>query len=135
MAMLIVIVFLIGLYIFFKNSSGSHSEISNNSIPIKKYSSSNTSNIHKSKSQTYNKSLIEINREVIEIAIATNKNIKFKYKDKEDKLTSRTVKPTRLFIFQLVESDGQMLCIESFCYLRNASRTFALFRMSNVQII
>jgi predicted DNA-binding transcriptional regulator YafY len=135
MEILIVIALLIGLYIYFKNNSGARNEVNDCTIPKKRSSSSHASNTNRSNSQTYKKSLIETNREILEIAIEKNKNIKFRYKDKDEKLTNRTVNPKRLFMYQLDEGDGQMLCIESFCYLRNASRTFALFRMSNVQIM
>jgi len=65
-------------------------------------------------------------------AIDDGKNIKFNYTDKEGARTTRTVRPKR--IFDYAYEGGSMRCVEARCYLRGADRTFAIFRMSSVEI-
>ena len=65
-------------------------------------------------------------------AIDAGKNIKFNYTDKEGARTMRTVRPRRLFDYAY--EGGTMRCVEAHCYLRGADRTFAIFRMSSVEI-
>lgn len=65
-------------------------------------------------------------------AIDAQKNIKFNYSDKEGARTTRTVRPRQLFDYAY--EGGMMRCVEAHCYLRGADRTFAIFRMSLVEI-
>ena len=79
-------------------------------------------------------SLIDKNEEIINTALRDKKTIHFNYEDRNKVRTSRTVNPNRLFTYYF-DDDGEMLCLEAFCHLRKANRTFALFRMSSVTII
>jgi len=134
MMVIIIIAIAIGLYFLLKNKSGPAAKVNYGPASSHRPSSTYKNNAHKQTTRVYEKSLIEKNKEIIETAISSSKNIKFTYKDKEGEITIRTVKPNRLFMYQLDSNQGEMLCVESFCYLRGASRTFALFRMSNSQI-
>lgn len=78
-------------------------------------------------------SLIDKNEEIISDALSNKKSIHFNYEDRNKVRTSRTVIPKRLFTYYF-DDDGEMLCLEAFCHLRKANRTFALFRMSSVTI-
>lgn len=78
-------------------------------------------------------SLIDKNEEIISDALSNKKSIHFNYEDRNKVRTSRTVIPNRLFTYYF-DDDGEMLCLEAFCHLRKANRTFALFRMSSVTI-
>lgn len=79
-------------------------------------------------------SLVEGNRLLIESAIRDKKKVAFRYKDKSEQVTQRTITPQRLFWYKFDEREGQMLCVEAFCHLRNNTRTFALFRMTQVRL-
>ncbi len=79
-------------------------------------------------------SLIDKNEEIINTALRDKKTIHFNYEDRNKVRTTRTVNPNRLFTYYF-DDDGEMLCLEAFCHLRKANRTFALFRMSSITII
>jgi hypothetical protein len=83
----------------------------------------------------YDVSLIETNKQIIEDAINRGIKISFRYKDKSDQITTRTVTPQRIFLYEFDEREGKMLCLEAFCHLRNSNRTFALFRMTQTRSI
>jgi len=79
-------------------------------------------------------SLIDKNEEIITTALISNRKIQFNYEDRNKARTSRIVNPIRLFTYYF-DDEGEMLCLEAFCHLREANRTFALFRMSSVTTI
>jgi hypothetical protein len=81
----------------------------------------------------YDVSLIQTNKIIIEDAINRGIKISFRYKDKSDQITTRTVTPQRIFLYEFDEREGKMLCLEAFCHLRNSNRTFALFRMTQLK--
>ena len=61
-------------------------------------------------------------------------DITFKYIDRIGIITYRRVTPKKIFMYQLEKSDGQMLCMESYCHLRKDNRTFALFRIEDINL-
>jgi len=61
-------------------------------------------------------------------------DITFKYIDRIGTITYRRVTPKKIFMYQLEESGGQMLCMESYCHLRKDNRTFALFRIEDINL-
>ena len=65
-------------------------------------------------------------------AIIQGKNLSFHYIDKEGVSTTRTVRPKQIFDYRF--DGGTMRCVEAYCYLRSADRTFAIFRMRSVEI-
>ena len=101
-------------------------------------SKSNGSSYAKHKSSytggNYELTLVESNRLLIESAIRDEKKVAFKYKDKSEQITQRTITPQRLFWYKFDEREGQMLCVEAFCHLRKSTRTFALFRMTQANL-
>jgi hypothetical protein len=101
---------------------------------VKRNNNSYASNKSTHSGGNYETSLVEGNKLLIESAISSGKKIAFKYKDKSDQVTQRTVSPQRIFWYQFDEREGQMLCLEAFCHLRNSSRTFALFRMTQIKL-
>ena len=119
------------LYFYLKNSGSAASSLPtyrNDRVkPRKNYGKPSSTN-------KYDTSLVENNRLEIEKAIRDGKKVSFRYKDKEERITERTVTPQRTFWYEFDEGGGQMLCVEAFCHLRNSSRTFALFRMSQVRL-
>ena len=133
---LILLLICIGLYLYLKNNSKNVNNYSpSNSIKYKQeFSKANTSskkNYGKFYKDNYVVSLVDKNEIFIKEAILNKSKINFKYCDKDKNLTQRTVTPLRLFIHNFGE-DGEMLCLDSFCHLRNSNRTFALFRMSSL---
>ena len=83
--------------------------------------------------RTYNESKAKTNKDILLEAISMNKNVSFGYVDKSDQVTSREVKPRKVFWYEFGE-EGRMECLDAHCLLRNESRTFALFRISNLEI-
>lgn len=73
-------------------------------------------------------------RKVIEAAIRLHQRVSFDYiKPGEASATRRTVMPIRLVIYRRgTQFAGTRLV--AFCYLRNAERTFALERMSRLEV-
>ena len=102
--------------------------------PIRKAYSSKKVKIRKSSNKrTYNASKIKTNKDVLLEAISANRNVSFKYVDKSDQITFREVTPRKVFWYEFGE-EGRMECLDAHCLLRNESRTFALFRISNLNI-
>lgn len=70
----------------------------------------------------------------IEEAIRVGNDIQFSYVDRKGTRTCRTITPYRLTRYYHLRGFGSSLCVEGFCKLRIAQRTFALKRMSNVEV-
>ena len=83
--------------------------------------------------RTYNASKAKTNKDVLLEAINANRNVSFRYVDKSDQVTFREVTPRKIFWYEFGE-EGRMECLDAHCLLRNESRTFALFRISNLNI-
>jgi predicted DNA-binding transcriptional regulator YafY len=83
--------------------------------------------------RTYNESKTKTNKDILLEAISANRNVSFSYVDKSDQVTSREVTPRKVFWYEFGE-EGRMECLDAHCLLRNESRTFALFRISNLSI-
>ena len=66
---------------------------------------------------------------LLEWAIQSNQKVRFSYETRNGKKSDRTVTPIK---FKTVE---QTLCLESYCHLRNAKRSFAIKRMRDIKII
>ena len=86
-----------------------------------------------SSKRTYNESKAKTNKDILLEAIRANRNVSFRYVDKSDHVTSREVTPRKVFWYEFGE-EGRMECLDAHCLLRNESRTFALFRISNLSI-
>jgi hypothetical protein len=134
---IVILLVVVGIYLFLKGNSKSkidnlnsnkfHTNYSRNSdVGVKK----NYGKYHRDYSIT---NLVDKNVALIKEAISNKRKIHFKYRDKEKNLTERSVTPLKLFIHTFGD-DGEMLCLEGFCHLRNANRTFALFRMNSLTI-
>ncbi len=121
------------LYFYLKDDSSKN----NSSRPKKTYTniSSYTKSSSNYEAKKYDVSLIQTNKLIIEDAIKRRIKISFRYKDKFDQITTRTVTPQRIFLYEFDEKEGKMLCLEAFCHLRNSNRTFALFRMTQTAAI
>jgi hypothetical protein len=135
----IFLVIAVVIYLYFKNDQTekfSETKIKNINQINKNYSSkfNKTRNYGKYRNEHSITSLIDKNEELIKFALEKNKNIKFNYVDRNKDATSRAVTPLKLFLYHF-DDDGEMICLEAHCHLRNAKRTFALFRMSSVTII
>ena len=140
---ILLIIGLVLIFIYFKNQTESKSEKSvldktgsrsnqdNNNFIANHNRRKNYGKYYSNKSVT---SLIDKNEEIINTALRDKKTIHFNYEDRNKVRTSRMVNPNRLFTYYF-DDDGEMLCLEAFCHLRKANRTFALFRMSSVTII
>jgi len=83
--------------------------------------------------RTYNESKVKTNKDILLEAISANRNVSFRYVDKNDQVTSREVTPRKVFWYEFGE-EGRMECLDAHCLLRNESRTFALFRISNLRM-
>ena len=83
--------------------------------------------------RTYNASKAKTNKDVLLEAINANRNVSFRYVDKSDQVTFREVTPRKIFWYEFGE-EGRMECLDAHCLLRNESRTFALFRISNLRM-
>lgn len=121
------------LYFYLKDNNSK----SNSSRVEKAYKNSSSYSGYSSnyRVEKYDVSLIQTNKLIIEDAIIRGVKISFRYKDKSDQVTTRTVTPQRIFLYEFDEKEGKMLCLDAFCHLRNSNRTFALFRMSQVSVI
>ncbi len=84
--------------------------------------------------KTYNESKIKTNKDILLEAIKANRNVSFRYVDKNDQETFREVMPRKVFWYEFGEQ-GKMECLDAYCFLRNESRTFAMYRISNLKII
>ena len=134
--LILVVGFLLFLYLRNNSSSSNSYSESKNYVSTKKAESGNSrSTRHYGKyfNDFSTTSLIDKNELLVKEAIQLKRKIHFKYRDREKNFTERTVTPSRLFIHTFGD-DGEMLCMEAFCHLRNANRTFALFRMNSVRI-
>lgn len=83
--------------------------------------------------RTYNESKAKTNKDILLEAISANRNVSFRYIDRNDQVTFREVTPRKVFWYEFGE-EGRMECLDAHCLLRNESRTFALFRISNLSI-
>lgn len=102
--------------------------------PIRKTYSPKKVKIKKSSNKrTYNESKAKTNKDILLEAISANRNVSFRYVDKNDQVTSREVTPRKVFWYEFGE-EGRMECLDAHCLLRNESRTFALFRISNLRM-
>jgi hypothetical protein len=119
------------LYFYLKDDSSKN----NSSRPKNTYKNtgSYTGSSSNYGAKKYDVSLIQTNKLIIEDAINRGIKISFRYKDKSDQITTRTVTPQRIFLYEFDEREGKMLCLEAFCHLRNSNRTFALFRMTQLK--
>lgn len=93
------------------------------------------SNIHGRNVSINNKPIPAINRpvfgdrlELIKYSIDNKLTIIFNYQKYEGDKSKRSIKPIGL------KQKGQSLCVEGYCYLRKADRTFAIKRMKGVKI-
>ena len=86
-----------------------------------------------SNKRIYNESKAKTNKDILLEAISVNRNVSFRYVDKSDQVTFREVTPRKVFWYEFGE-EGRMECLDAHCLLRNESRTFALFRISNLSI-
>jgi len=87
-----------------------------------------------SNKKTYSVSKAKTNKDILLEAIGVNRNVSFRYVDKNDQITFREVTPRKVFWYEFGE-DGRMECLDAHCLLRNESRTFALSRISNLRIM
>ena len=85
------------------------------------------------KKKIYSESKTKTNKDILIVAINENKNVSFRYVDKNDQETFREVTPRKVFWYEFGE-DGQMECLDAYCLLRNETRTFALYRITNLRI-
>jgi hypothetical protein len=67
--------------------------------------------------------------QLLKHAIETNKIVHFHYRKFHGQRSVRSIKPSG------IKQVGQSLCVEGFCYLRNADRIFAIKRMKLVKIV
>jgi hypothetical protein len=67
--------------------------------------------------------------ELLEWAIQSNQKIRFRYEDKNGNNSNRTFTPHN---FKTIR---QTLCVEGYCYLRLAKRTFTIKRMQDIKIV
>ncbi|AWW47836.1 hypothetical protein DPM17_03710 [Polynucleobacter paneuropaeus] len=131
MTIFFIIAALVGLYLYFKEDSkdgpSNYSNSTNASGKEKPYSPRGRG----PRNKNY-ESKSDGNKRIIDDALLKGSEITFKYIDRVGAITYRRVTPKRIFMYQLEESDGQMLCMESYCHLRKSNRTFALFRMEDI---
>lgn len=67
--------------------------------------------------------------ELLEWAVQSSQKIRFDYEDKNGNNSNRTFTP------QNFKTIRQTLCVEGYCYLRRAKRTFTIRRMRDIKII
>lgn len=73
--------------------------------------------------------------EVVQSAIRWRKTIEFDYQKKRgEAIERRRIKPKQFVSYKRRHGEEQV-CVEGFCLTRNADRTFALEKMSNVKTI
>jgi predicted DNA-binding transcriptional regulator YafY len=71
----------------------------------------------------------------IQSAIDAGRDIRFRYADVKGSVTHRTIRPHRFVEFEFTHGEGLSLCVEGHCRLRNATRNFALRRMSELEVL
>lgn len=103
------------------------------SSKIKPYSYKQTKSRSPLKKKIYSESKTKANKDILLEAINANRNVSFRYVDKNDQETFREVTPRKVFWYEFGD-EGKMECLDAYCLLRNESRTFALFRISNLNI-
>ncbi len=103
------------------------------SSKIKPYSYKQTKSRSSLKKKIYSESKTKANKDILLEAINANRNVSFRYVDKNDQETFREVTPRKVFWYEFGD-EGKMECLDAYCLLRNESRTFALFRISNLNI-
>jgi predicted DNA-binding transcriptional regulator YafY len=69
------------------------------------------------------------------LAIDGGRDVRFRYTDAKGDVTHRTIRPHRFVEFEFTHGEGRSLCVEGHCRLRDESRTFALRRMSEFEIL
>lgn len=68
-------------------------------------------------------------------AIRFGKDVRFSYEKYGQQKTKRLITPKRIAPYEHGRKKGRTLCVEGFCHLRNADRTFAIKRISGTKII
>ena len=119
-------------YVLFKKNS--NSETSSNKVNSKKYLEKEAANTGPEfQGNRYSKDQIdrESNEELIQHAINSKCDIKFRYVDQDGEITHRTVTPQYIEI----RHDNQILCLIGYCHLRNAMRTFIVRKMQKITLI
>jgi predicted DNA-binding transcriptional regulator YafY len=71
----------------------------------------------------------------IQQAIDAGREIRFLYRRPDGEIMYRTIVPRELALIPFRQSEGSSLCVQGHCRLRNESRTFALRRMSALEIL
>ena len=73
----------------------------------------------------------EPNSIIIQRAIDSKKNLKFRYIDQEGEISHRNVSPIN---FE-TRHENQILCLVAYCHLRGAVRTFVVRRMQKIELV
>lgn len=133
MELFLFLLIVVAIYFYLKNDK-SDASIKTPYTPSKSTANSYARDKSSHTGGNYEVTLVESNRLLIESAIRDEKKVVFKYKDKAEQVTQRTITPQRLFWYKFDEREGQMLCVEAFCHLRKSARTFALFRMTQLKL-
>lgn len=131
MTIFFIIAALVGLYFFFKEDRGSSDYPKRGNTSTRR--SANEYRGQRSNSANY-ESKPDRNKRIIDDAILKGSDIAFKYVDRVGTITRRRVTPNKIFMYQLEDGGGQMLCVETYCHLRKDKRTFALFRMEEINL-
>lgn len=85
---------------------------------------------------THSETAISKRLSTLQYAIEQGKSVEFDYrKSNERKYKRRTFKPMELINISHVHDNGQTLCVQGFCELNQANRTFAIKRMRELKII
>lgn len=71
---------------------------------------------------------------LVNFAISRGRTLTFSYTDREGKSTVRTVTPKRIKDYEWENRRGSTRCMETYCFLDRADRTFALHRMRDVKV-
>jgi predicted DNA-binding transcriptional regulator YafY len=69
--------------------------------------------------------------EVLRASSTRGESLVITYVDREGEKTVRRIKPIEIFNYDYGE--GLMRCVRAHCFLRNAERTFALFRIKKIE--
>jgi len=68
---------------------------------------------------------------VLTAAVASGGQVELVYVDKDGNRTTRIIKPLEVFDYDYGE--GLMRCVRAHCQLRQAERTFAIFRIKSLR--
>ncbi len=71
----------------------------------------------------------------IEQAQSRGADLVFQYCDKDGRVTHRRVTPIRFVDYPHQFDEEETRCLEAYCHLRRANRSFALKRMSNITVV